>query len=157
VVETDHTRLVLGPGVPQALADDARKLEGLIARRFSGPLPDGVDKRGVTIAVFTGESEYAEWVKALEQTLEENGVRFGEASWPQTVRQRFAAGTASSAAQVLDASFEAMEFPQYAECWSFTTVLCMKPEQFSRLVLELRGGGGVRWNLAFDAPLPLPT
>lgn len=230
VIDTDHARLVLGPGVPPALADDARKLEGLVARRFPGPLADGVDKRGVNVAVFAGESEYAEWIAALEKALEENGVRFAEgtafadqarrspavyldglttmrmvrtpedarrtvahsigfhslaqlsrnhcgdglksgfanvtetmlfgspatmvkggyadrevgvaaASWPQTVKQRFAAGTASTLAQVLDASFEVMEFPQYAECWSFASVLCMKPEEFSRLVLVLREGG----------------
>lgn len=231
VVDTAHARLLLGSGVTRELADDARRLEGLLAQRFPGPIADGVDKRGVNIAVFAAESEYAAWITALEKALEENGFRFAEggmtfaeqarrspavyldgittmrltgaadearhavahaigfhaiaqltrdhcgdalqsgfanvtetmlcgtpattvrggyadreigaaaAGWLQAVQQRIAAGTAGSARDLLDHRFDAMQFPEYAECWSFTTALCLKPEKFTRLVLDLRGGG----------------
>ncbi len=231
VVETARARLLLGPGVPPALADDARKLEQLLAKKFPGPLATGIDKRGVNIAVFLGQSEYTDWIKALEKAFADNGVGFNNdgmsfqqralsspavyldgittmrvtgqpedarrtvvhaaafhglgqltrrhcgdalqsgfanvaetmvfgspsitvaggyagreigaanASWDQMVKQRFADGTADTVGQVLGCTFDVMEVPQYAECWSLATVLCMKPEQFSQLVLDLRGGG----------------
>ena len=231
VVETARARLLLGPGVPPALADDARKLEQLLAKKFPGPLASGIDKRGVNIAVFIGQSEYTDWIKALEKAFADNGVGFNndgmsfqqralsspavyldgittmrvtgqpedarrtvvhaaafhgfgqvtrrhggdalqsgfanvaetmvfgspsitvaggyagreigaaDASWAQMVKQRFAAGTADTVGQVLGCTFDVMEVPQYAECWSLATVLCMKPEQFSQLLLDLRGGG----------------
>ena len=231
VVETARARLLLGPGVPPALADDARKLEQLLAKKFPGPLATGIDKRGVNIAVFLGQSEYTDWIKALEKAFTDNGVGFNNdgmsfqqralsspavyldgittmrvtgqpedarrtvvhaaafhglgqltrrhcgdalqsgfanvaetmvfgspsitvaggyagreigaanASWDQMVKQRFADGTADTVGQVLGCTFDVMEVPQYAECWSLATVLCMKPEQFSQLVLDLRGGG----------------
>jgi hypothetical protein len=231
VVETARARLLLGPGVPPALADDARKLEQLLAKTFPGPLATGIDKRGVNIAVFLGQSEYTDWIKALEKAFTDNGVGFNNdgmsfeqralsapavyldgittmrvtgqpedarrtvvhaaafhglgqltrrhcgdalqsgfanvaetmvfggpsitvaggyagreigaanASWAQMVKQRFADGTADTVGQVLGCTFDVMEVPQYAECWSLATVLCMKPEQFSQLVLDLRGGG----------------
>lgn len=230
VVDTAHARLLLGSGVPRELADDARRLEGLLAQRFPGPVADGVDRRGVNIALFAVESEHAAWIAALEKALGENGFRFAEggmtfaeqarrspavyldgittmrltggadearhavahavgfhaiaqltrghcgdalqsgfanvaetmlcgapattvrggsgdrdigaaAGWLQAVQQRVAAGTAGSARDLLDYRFDAMQLPEYAECWSFTTALCLKPEKFTRLVLDLRAGG----------------
>ena len=216
------------PGRP--LADDAKQLEKLLAATFPGPLASGIDKRGVNIAVFIGQSEYTDWIKALEKAFEDNGIRFSnegmsfeqralsspavyldgtttrrvggqpedarrtvvhaafhgigqlarrncgdalqsgfanvaetmifgspsitvtggyagreigaaDASWAQLVRQRFAEGTADTVGQVLDCTFDVMEVPQHAECWSLGTVLCMKPAKFSQLILDLRGGG----------------
>jgi len=231
VADTAHARLVLGSGVPPGMVDDVRKLEGLIDKRFPGPLADGVDKRGVTIAIFATESEHVAWVTALERALQDNGVQFADgaapfaeqarrspaisiegittmritggleearrmvahavgfhalrqltrghcqdalqsgfanvaetmlfgspgttakggyverelgaagAGWPQLVKQRFATGTAGTAGDVLGYTFDIMEMPHYAECWSFTTVLCMKPEKFTHLVTRLREGG----------------
>ncbi|MBM4022274.1 MAG: hypothetical protein FJ284_08550 [Planctomycetes bacterium] len=231
VVDAAHTRLVLGSGVPPGIVDDVRKLEALIDRHFPGPVADGVDKRGVAIAIFATESEHAGWVTALDKALQDNGVQiaagattfaeqarcspamsidgittmritggleearrmvahavgfhalpqltrghcldalqsgfanvtetmlFGSpgttakggyverelgaagTGWPQLVKQRFATGTAGTAGDVLGYTFDIMEMPHYAECWSFTTVLCMKPEKFTQLVTRLREGG----------------
>lgn len=230
VVDTAHARLLLGSGVPPQVVDDVRSLEQGIARRFPGPLADGVDRRGCNVAVFATESEHAAWIAALEKSLAENGFEFaagatladwarrassvsiegittvrasavaeetrrtvvhacgyhaiaqltrggcGDAlqsgfanvaetmifgspavtvrggyaereigaaatGWPQTVRQRFTTGAAGTAGQVLGYTFDVMEFPHYAECWSFTTVLCAKPDRFSKLVVDLREGG----------------
>jgi len=230
VIETASARILLGPGVPQALADDVRRLEAAVARQFPGPLAQSVDRRGVAVAVVDGESEYAKWIAAVEKAHEESGIGFeagemtfaeqarrapaiymdgitsvqatadaehvrrtlvhavgfhafgqltrgrcGDAlqsgfanvaeamvfnspgttvkggyagreigaaatTWPQLVKQRFADGSAGSVGQVLAGTFGVMEMPQYAECWSFTSVLCMKPAAFNDLILELREG-----------------
>jgi len=231
IVDTGHCRLVLGSGVPPTIAEDVRRLEGLVGRSFPPAFLAAVDRRGVNVAICSGESEYAGWIKALATGLEEAGYQIaagemsfedrarrspsisvdgitslrlagrppeesrrnvthafgfhsleqltrggcgdalqggfanvteamlfgspaltvnggyaerelggGGGAWLQEVRMRLAGGQASGIPELLAGSFAVMEFPQYAECWSFVSLLCAQPEKFLRLVRELRQG-----------------
>lgn len=229
IVDAGHCRLVLGAGVPPLIVEDTRKLEGLVGRSFPPAFLAAVDRRGVNVAVCSGESEYAAWIKALATALEEAGYQIdagdmsfvdrarrspsisvdgitslrlagrppeesrrnvahafgfhalkqltrggcgdalqggfanvtetmlfgspattvnggyaerevGGGAWQQEVRTRQATGRASGIPELLTGSFEVMEFPQYAECWSFVSLLCSRPDKFLSLVNELRAG-----------------
>lgn len=59
--------------------------------------------------------------------------------WAALVMQRFQAGKINSIERVLAYSTSTMMEPQYAECWSFTTMLARRdPKKFAELVVALR-------------------
>lgn len=88
VVDTDHTRLVLGPGVKGPFANDVKRLETLMDKRFPDAIAKGVDRRDAHIVIFGTTSHYERWIRCLVQAYEKRGSQFEVGQFGKTVVQR---------------------------------------------------------------------
>lgn len=95
-----HTRLIGKPELIKPLLPVVKRWESLAAKRFPGPVGNGIDARGVNIALFKTEYEFRRWVNASFDVYEESGIRF---SSPNVAERAF-----KSKAYFFDGTFSAL-------------------------------------------------
>ncbi len=107
---------------------------------------DAITQGKAPAALATGFGNVAEVMLLGEPSMmlnsgyAERELGKGKFPWALIVKQRFAQNTVPPIQDILRYDTSAMEFPQYAECWSFASLLSTGAKEFSWLVLAMRGG-----------------
>jgi hypothetical protein len=107
---------------------------------------DAITQGKAPAALATGFGNVAEVMLLGEPSMmlnsgyAERELGKGMFPWALIVKQRFAQNMVPPIADLLQYDTSAMEFPQYAECWGFASLLSGGAKEFSWLVLALRKG-----------------